>query len=503
MRSFSLQSLRRSRGAWFRRVSAVVLAVLLMQACERRRSAEGLRSVDERPDIIVILVDALRADYLGCYGFQGEISPAIDRLALESVVYDAAIAPSPWTKPSVASLFTSLDPLTHKVVTHGKYFWKGVPASQKTDALPKEAWSLAEGLGELGYETAAWVTNPWINEPQWGFDQGFDHFYDRRDKKAKLIIPEIQEWFEEWAEGPKGDRPLFLYLHFMDVHGPYDSTPELIDEFSQSPSLGGDRLLTEREHKAIGYLGKRTPWRDSEQGEHLKNWRAAYASGVRLFDDQLGPFLSWLRNSQRLKKSALVFTSDHGEDLLEHGRWNHGYAPSLFQHSIKIPLMIRLPGAKGGGRRDDRMTGLLDVMPTLLYLAGQQSIPEQLEGHALLDSKGRGSANAPAWSFSGAVADNPRMVSIQDRDYKLIWEFPRGSMRLYDLRDDLDEKVNLASSEPEQRSANPSMSKVKRKMVQTLAARIRRLRAGPSLLKTQVAMDSDTVERLKSLGYLQ
>ena len=126
----------------------------------------------------------------------------------------------------------------------------------------------------------------------------------------------------------------------MDVHGPYNSTPELIEEFSQSPSLGEDRLLTEREHKAIGYLGKRTPWRDSEQGKHLKNWRAAYASGVRLFDDQLGPFLSWLRNSERLKKSVLVFTSDHGEDLLEHGRWNHGYAPSLFQHSIKIPLMI-------------------------------------------------------------------------------------------------------------------------------------------------------------------
>ena len=165
--------------------------------------------------------------------------------------------------------------------------------------------------------------------------------------------------------------------------------------------------------------------------------------------------------------------------------------------------MIRLPGAKGGGRRDERMTGLLDVMPTLLHLAGQQSIPEQLAGHALLDSKGRGPANAPAWSFSGAVANNPRMVSIQDRHYKLIWEFPRGSMRFYDLRDDPDEKVNLVSGEPWESSANPSIWRVERKMAKTLAARIRRLRAGPSLLEVQVAMDSDTVERLKSLGYLQ
>ncbi len=468
-----------------------------MQACERRRS------VEEKPDIILILVDALRADYLGCYGFQGEISPAMDRLALESIVYDNAVAPSPWTKPSVASLFTSLDPITHRVLTHGNHFWKGVPASEKTDALPKGAWTLAEALEKLGYETAAWVGNPWMNKPQWGFDQGFDHFYDSHDKKAKLIIPEIQEWFEERAEGPKVDRPLFLYLHFMDVHGPYNSTPELIEEFSQSPSLGEDRLLTALEWEEIGYLGDRTPWRDSEQGKHLKNWRAAYASGVRLFDDQLGSFLSWLGNSERLKKSVLVFTSDHGEDLLEHGRWNHGYAPSLFQHSIKIPLMIRLPGAEGGGRRDDRMTGLLDVMPTLLSLAGQRSIPEELEGHVLLDSQGRGSTNPPSWSFSGAVADNPDMASIQDRDYKLIWEFPQGPMRLYDLRDDPDEKVDLASSEPGQRSANSSLSEVKRKMARALADRIRRLRSRPSLLKAQAELDPETAERLKSLGYLQ
>ena len=281
MRSFSAQSPPRSRSARFRLVLAVVLAVLLMQACERRRR------VEEKPDIILILVDALRADYLGCYGFQGEISPAIDRLASESVVYDNAIAPSPWTKPSVASLFTSLDPLTHRVVAHGKEIWKGVPASEKTDALPKGAWTLAEALEKLGYETAAWVGNPWMNKPQWSFDQGFDHFHDSHGKNAQRMIPEIQEWLKNRAEGPEGDRPLFLYLHFMDVHGPYQSNTELLEDLSQSPSLGNDRLLTALEWEEIGYLGADTPWRDSEQGKHLKSWRAAYASGVRLFDDQL------------------------------------------------------------------------------------------------------------------------------------------------------------------------------------------------------------------------
>ena len=214
MRSFSLQMPQRSPSAWFRLVLAVVLAVLLMQACER------WRRVEEKPDIILILVDALRADSLGCYGFQGEISPAMDRLALESIVYDSAVAPSPWTKPSVTSLFTSLDPLTHRVVTHEKHFWKGVPASQKTDALPKEAWTLAEALKGLGYETAAWVTNLWINEPQWGFNQGFDHFQGSSWERAHRMIPQIRKWWKNREEKPEAKRPLFLYLHFMDVHGP-------------------------------------------------------------------------------------------------------------------------------------------------------------------------------------------------------------------------------------------------------------------------------------------
>ena len=204
----------------------------------------------------------------------------------------------------VASLFTSLDPITHRVVTHGNHFWKGVPVSEKTDALPKGAWTLAEALEKLGYETAAWVTNPWINRPEWGFDQGFDHFHDSHGKNAQRMIPEIQEWLKNRAEGAEGDRPLFLYLHFMDVHGPYQSNTELLEDLSQSPSLGNDRLLTALEWEEIGYLGADTPWRDSEQGKHLKSWRAAYASGVRLFDDQLGSFLNWLRNSQRLKSPS-------------------------------------------------------------------------------------------------------------------------------------------------------------------------------------------------------
>ncbi len=475
---------RRRWSAWLRVAWAIPLALFVLHGCQRPEDVE--------PDIIVILVDTLRADYLGCYGFQGEISPAMDRLALESIVYDNAVAPAPWTKPSVASLFTSLDPLTHRVRLV-------VPVHQVIDALPKEAWTLAEALEALGYETAAWVANPLIKVRKWGFDQGFEHFH--RGKNAGQMIRKIRTWLENRAQNPTVQRPLFLYLHFMDVHGPYNSNAELLKEFSRSPSLGDDRLLTAQEHKALGYLGNRTPWRDLEQGKRLNSWKAAYASGVRLFDDQLGPFLNWLRNSGRLNQSVLLLTSDHGEDFLEHGRWDHG--TGLFQHSIEIPLMIRLPEAREGGRRDNRMTGLLDVMPTLLHLAGLRHIPEELEGQALLDSTGREPAETQAWSYSGAVTNNPRLFSIQDRKYKLIWEFPEGAMRLHHLLDDPAERVNLASGEPWPSLPDSSRGAVERKMAQILADRIKRLRAGPSLAKTEVELDSKTADELKSLGYVQ
>jgi len=474
----------------------LAIGLLFLQGCGWFRPAE------QRPDIILILADALRADYLGCYGFEGDVSPTLDRLAAESIVYDNAIAPAPWTKPSVASLFTSLDPLRHRVVDQAGRFWRTVPASQKTDALPPGAWTLAEALRESGYETAAWVMNPWIDGPEMGFQQGFEHFHGRngRVRKAHEILPEVREWLEE-RKGGAGRRPYFLYLHFMDTHDPYQYRRKYVEEFSKSPSLGDDRPLGEDEREGIGYLGAANPFKDPGRGKRLGDWRALYASGVRLFDDHVGPFLRWLRDSGRLDRTVLVFTSDHGEDLLEHGRWRHGYSPTLFQHSIRIPLAIRLPGAKGGGRRDERMAGLLDLMPTLLRLA---RLPEAkgIDGHALLDSEGRATAAASAWAFSGAAADDPRLMSIQSRDYKLIWQFPGGARSFFDLRHDPGESRNLSASVPGASAADASVAEMERRMARRLSNRVQRLQAGPALLNAPVDLDPDEVERLRALGYL-
>jgi arylsulfatase A-like enzyme len=392
-----------------------------------------------------------------------------------------------------------LDPLSHRVLDHDLQFWQAASASEKTDTLSDEAWTLAEGLADLGYETAAWVANPWIDDPRFGFGQGFADYHATPAQNADQILQEIQRWLERPPADPKDDRPRFVYAHFMDVHGPYQSTPEVLSRLVADPSLGEDRLLDAKEHFDLGYLAIGSPWKDTEQGNHLRSWRAAYAASVRLLDDRLGPFLEWLRTSERGKRAVLVFTSDHGEDLLEHGRWSHGFAPTLFQHSIRIPMIVRLPGAIGEGRRDDRMTSLFDVMPTLLSLAGRPEVPDGLEGRVLLDRRGRATAEDRAWSFSGAVCDNPHMVSIQDRDYKLIWEFPDGPMTLYDLRHDPAEATDLASREPG--APDRSLDEVRRTMAQALTDRIQGLRARPSLLKRTAGLDSEAMSRLRALGY--
>ncbi len=479
-------------------LALVIVGGLLNTGC-------GSGSDHQRPDIIFILADTLRADYLGCYGFQGDTAPTINALAEESVVFENAIAPAPWTKPSIASLFTSLDPLTHRVMDHENHFhrswenWPNVPddRSLRTDALAEEAWTLAEALKEQGYVTAAWVANKWVNS-EWGFAQGFDHFddFDHLERPveitAGLMGASAQDWLREFRKGEEADKPYFLYLHFMDIHGPYQTTDELVEEFAQSPSIGDDKILTEHEIAQISYLGELVPWKDEERGRHLQNWRAAYAAGIRLFDDRLRPLLDWLRTSDRWDRTVVVFASDHGEELLDHGGWNHGN--ELYTHTTRTPLMIRLPRGAGGGRRDSTMASLLDLMPTLLSLAGQVQRPEALEGRVLLNIDGAEADPAPQWAFSGAVARGPRITSIQDQNYKLVWEFPNRAWGLFDLKSDPAESVNLVGK---------AEGEVELRMTEALTDRLDRLNEKETLLHSTIEMDPETTKRLKSLGYIQ
>ena len=224
----SQSSRRRSSRTWIsvglnRLSAALLLALLAGSACGDRNFSGEDRSAwfASRPDLIVILVDTLRRDYLGTYGFQGEISPALDRFANESVLFENAISAAPWTLPSVASIFTSLYPEEHGMRRIAAPRVKRRPAKSEASKHPRFSVlnegipTLAETLREAGYETAAFYTNAWL-VPETGLGRGFEH-YTRVEDDAKRITSQALDFMRRRER----TRPLFLYLHFMDVHGPY------------------------------------------------------------------------------------------------------------------------------------------------------------------------------------------------------------------------------------------------------------------------------------------
>lgn len=470
-----------TRGRWLV-IGLVVLAIMLVVF------GYGVDHPN-RPSIILIMVDTLRADYLGTYGFEGDVSPNLDRLGDESVLFEHCYAQAPWTKPSIASLFTSLHPVTHNVLSHkGRYVQRG-SRTDRTDALSGDATTMAEALREAGYATAAFVANPWIL-PDQGFAQGFDHF-DGRFAGNTTTADVVFDVARAWLQSRPPDRPFFLYLHLMDVHGPYRSPDADFAALRDSPSLGPDRPLTEREVERFRrYLG-RAPWVGRGDARQLRTWRGRYAAGVRAFDARLGPFVDELRETRLLDEAALVVTSDHGEELCDHGGWDHGY--NLHEHQLRVPLMIRPPGPTRSVRRIHETVELLDVMPTLIAMAGTR-IPVGLHGRDLSPLiEGLPENERSRSLLASGVKWAPTQHALRRGPHKLIATLPSGPSLLFDIEQDPTEQRDLAAVQPD--------------AVRALRAELDRQLTSPALrarfARKEVAVPPSMEERLEQLGYVE
>jgi hypothetical protein len=286
----------------------VVRPVLHVPTTERAPARAGRA----RPNVIVYLVDTLRADAVGCYGQLRPTSPTLDGLAADSVVFTEATADSPWTRSSVASLFTGLSPLRHGV-------------NGRVDALSEDAVTIAELLRDAGYETAGFVTNGNV-APVYGFAQGFDVF----ELLPGAIVPGPDGVVPEplpgsdvltdralaWLERRAADKPFFLYLHAADPHSPYLPAPRFLEQ------VGADAAPTD-----VGSLGMmrllhlhRLPVDEAL----VHALRTRYDAEVAQNDYELGRLVRELRRRRLLDDSIVVFTADHGEEFHEHGGWEHG-----------------------------------------------------------------------------------------------------------------------------------------------------------------------------------
>lgn len=466
------------------RVLAFALSSLLAGSCTAdpdRGHREKTEPSRPPPSIVLIVIDTLRADFVGAYGFEGGLTPHLDALASESVLFESAYSVAPWTKPSVASLFTSLPPEAHGVLDHRGRFDDSGGARYVTDALSPDADTLAEALSDSGYSTHAIVTNHWIQDTL-GFAQGFDEFRLPRPPTGEALVVELARSLADLRPG----RPHFFYLHLMDTHGPYNPPAADLEAVREMDGIGGSRQLTAEEKKAIAWYLRDSPWVTGPQGNDLARWRAAYAAGVRVADRNVGAIVQALREGGLLDRAVLIVTSDHGEELADHGGWDHGH--SLYEEQLRVPLLIRLPHGENGGLRSAEPASLLDVMPTLLALAGIDA-GEQLMGRDLMGSRASDTSRP---ILAAGVKSRTGVHAIYSGRHKLVVDEDSDRLELYDLADDPAELHDLSKERPEVRAS------LARRMADLRAeARIRTLGA-----THRAPLAPTLARRLEALGYM-
>jgi len=428
-------------------VALAAALILVASGCRDSGALEGALA-RERWNVVLISVDTLRADRLGCYGFGGVRTPAVDGLAAAGVRFGNCIAQTPLTLPSHATMLTGTSPLYHGVRDNGGF------------TAGAELVTMAEAFKTSGYETGA-VVGAYVLDSKWGLDQGFDFYYDRFDTERRqgFSVADVQrrggevvDRAVEWLRTVRG-RSFFLFLHLYDPHTPYDPPPPFREEYASDPYLG----------------------------------EVAYA------DAQVGRLREWLAAQGLAGRTILVFCADHGESLGGHAEDTHGFF--VYQETVRVPLIIAFPFDGFRGLVRNETVSLADVMPTVLESAGVE-VPGAVQGRSLLpliEAGGEGSAGttvpvyAETWYPRFHYGWN-EIRSLQDGRFKLILS---PDAELYDLSGDPAEGRDVAAERPE----------VVRELAKKMAE-YERERGKGGLRAEAPNVDRATREKLAALGYL-
>jgi len=377
------------------------------------------------PNVVLYMIDTLRADHLNVYGYRRPISPEIDSFAAQSTVFTRAFAQSGWTKSAVTSMLTGLHPLTHGVM-------------ERMDALAAPVRTLPELLHDAGYETLGITTNPAVSVEA-GLARGFDRFIELFDRAAVPFIAKPSEKVDaelfRWLRERDGKRPFFAYLHTMDAHEPYQPPAAYRQRFAASADAAICRPGPQEVAAALAArpgLGR---------SGVKSNFEALYDAQIAHNDSQFGLLLRRLRDLGLYDKTVVVLVADHGEEFLDHGFFAHGH--SLYQEILHVPLIIRWPDGRYAGRKVESPAQHIDLLPTILAAAGIPS-PRAYPG---LDLRLLAQTDAPVERevSSDLSLAGTRISSLVARGmHLLVREHPDAGAELYDLRRDPRELRNLA-----------------------------------------------------------
>ena len=448
------------------RAAAAACVACLLVGC----SATPEESADW--NVLLVVVDTLRADHLGAYGYGRPTSPAIDAFAAQSLVVEHAYAQSPWTKPSVASILTSLYSSQHRV-----------QAESTGNRLDADIVTLPELLWVAGYRTAAFSKNPHIQKAT-GFGQGFEAFEARTGWKRSdnaWITSRAVAFLSNEAAG----RPFFLYLHYLDPHEPFRPPPGIRAEVTSGlhtdrDAVRGGEFTPLLDHDNLDY-----PAVDFSE-QDVAYLSALYDGEIMAIDREIATLLEALERAGQSERTLVLITSDHGDALDEHGRFGHGY--DLYDEVLRIPFILHVPGSQARRERET-VVRQIDIAPTVLDLLGL-AVPDAFEGRSIAPLV-RGETLGEAHAVAETFFRGQRRRSVRGAHWKLLVDDASGAVELYDVRADAQEQRDLSAARPD----------VARSLQTLLDAETGGAGAAPTGSVGEV--DPELEAALRELGYLR
>ncbi|MBN1270795.1 MAG: sulfatase, partial [Candidatus Aminicenantes bacterium] len=411
-----------------------------------------------KPNVVFILVDALRPDRLGCYGGPEKNSLHIDNLARKGILFENAVSQAVWTKPSVTSIFISRYLRSHQVNKYEESFQVG----GADNVLPDDAVTLAEVLKKNGYATSAVVGNLFIKKG-FGLDQGFDDYICLEALEDDSLITAAAVQMVNKNRG----KPFFLYLHYMAPHSPYTPPKSFLENVRQEKKGN------------IDFRDKHQDFFESQNltENDLKELRARYDSEIRYVDEEIGKFLSFLEENKLKGKSLIVLMADHGEALGERGAFGHSH---LLNTVVRVPLIFYGPRIKKS-RSIPNIVELIDVSPTVLSYLNLE-VPPSFQGINILETQ-------KTFGFSEKWSEGKyHRTKIRSLTHSFIIH-DDGSLELYDLQTDPFERNPL--------ELNHSVHKDVFMNVYRIFQRL------PRQQLVSTPLSKETIEKLRSLGYVK
>jgi choline-sulfatase len=428
------------------------------------------------PNVLLLVVDCLRADHLSANGYARQTTPSIDALAAEGVQFRQAISQASWTRPSLPTLLTGLYPTEHGLHTFGETATGEATSARLDDSVE----TVAESLKAAGYATAM-IGEQFQLSPRFGLNQGFD-FYKHRASDAANIHDNFLRWLGRIGEGPR----FFAYLHYLEIHWPYCPPPETRGKFGSGKSerrfchqwrklrkdiLAGEVVLNGKDRKAM---------------------KARYDEELFALDARLGDLFATLKKKDLWDDTLIILTGDHGEEFYEHGAIGHGQ--SLFQELISVPLIIKPPAiwpVAVGGFVDGNVE-LRNIPATILEATGLAPASDVKTGDLAAKSLVPwmvGSRDATD-AFPYAVSESDDDVVIRSGTLKMIARRDASSVALYDLASDPGETHDLTSE--------------RRQDLARLRSYLEQWQKGlrPATASVAQEIDEETLEGLKALGYV-